>query len=166
MELPRDYLLEVLGSLQPTEEGMRATALYIRFFKDEFQAIAAGLAHAVQTGGIHQKLTLFYLINEIIQTERHAEGQMLIAALKGIIRDSFVPAKNAAFAVPSLHQRYLELCDVWRRRGVLDIEEPYSPEEIALRIHELYPQPGQLAAYMQKAADYFASKAKEHVKAP
>lgn len=126
MELSKDYLLSQLYKVNPTEDSLKSLALYIRTFKHEHALIAEGIAYVHSKSSIHHRLLLFYLVNEILQTERAPAGQPLRHELKAFLSQHFIADLNSSMAGSSISKKLAALQCIWKSRNIIDLDAPDS----------------------------------------
>lgn len=120
MELSKGYLLSQLYKVNPTEDSLKSLALYIRTFKHEHALIVEGIAYVHAKSSIHHRLLLFYLVNEILQTERAPAGQPLCRELKAFLAQHFIADLNSCVAESVISKKLAALQQIWKTRNIMD----------------------------------------------
>lgn len=158
MHLQKDYFLVLLHTVHPSEASLKSVAMYIRLFEDDFSSIVDGISHVFNNSGIHHKLTLLYLINEVWQGDRNEGNNTLRASLIEFVRRNFHKVKKEAQHIPSIARRVQELKAVWTSRNILNLDEKYSPEEISQQIYDKFNDKKGLVSYLEAVLSYYKPK--------
>lgn len=116
---------------------MKSLAMYIRTFKEDHASIVGGIEYTYTNSAIHHRLVLFYLINEILQTEKSPSGVMLRAELKAFLTKYFIVEKEASVN-DELHKQFQQLQDIWCSRKIMDFDDKYGTERIIITIGRLF----------------------------
>ncbi|KAI5168330.1 hypothetical protein PAEPH01_0043 [Pancytospora epiphaga] len=123
MELSKDYLLMQLYRVTPAEEALKALALYIRTFKCQYEMISDGIAYVHSKSSIHHRLLLFYLINEILYTERSSAGAPLCQKLREFLSVHFASDLKASTPESPIHRKLDALRRIWENRKIVEAVE-------------------------------------------
>lgn len=133
MDLQKDYLLSSLLTLRPTEEHLKSLACYIKMFENQEQTIVEGIRFAHQISGIHHRITLYYLVNEVLCMPISTRFKV---ELKQFINEMFISDIEKSLKFEILNKKLLELESVWNRRKILTLG--IDLEEILLKIKESF----------------------------
>lgn len=171
--LSREYLITSLRCLQPTQENMQTVALYIRINKDEHVKIIEIYANELTRSNVFHQLNLYYLANEILQTEkRNTSSKSLYQSVKGLVQSFFKGAKAESISYPKLFKKYCGLDEVWIQREIFSREElddadaqrakdleplPFSRERVLEDIDRLFYSGDELVMYLKKFIQYLES---------
>lgn len=176
--LSREYLITSLRCLQPTQENMQTVALYIRINKSEHVKIIEIYTNELMKSNVFHQLNLYYLANEILQTEkRNISSRSLYQAVRGLVVSFFKGAKAEASRYPKLLKKYCGLEDVWIQRDIFTRDEldnadfqkakdlmeqdleplPFSRERVLEDIDKLFYSGDELVAYLKKFIQYLES---------
>lgn len=159
MDIPKEYYLEQLYSLRPTDENMKSLAIYIRTFKDKHQDIVDGIEYVYSKSLIHHRLIILYLINEILHTEKSESGVPLRSGLVGFLRKHFLADKELSHQFgPSLYKKFQQLQTIWTARKVVDFDEKYGLEEIISNITSLYSDKSKLTNFLDELTAHYRSE--------
>lgn len=161
MQLPRDYYLEQLYAARPSEENLKALAIYIRTFKHDPATLVDGIEHVYSRSALYHRLTLYYLVNEVLQTERAEEGRELKTRLKDFLKKNFIKDKKHSREVDGLYKRFRVLQDIWEKRRVVDFDDKYSMDEIVHRLHEIFYDREKLVRYLEEICAYYRTKTRK-----
>lgn len=154
MQLQKDYYLNQLYTLKPTEEHMKSLAIYTRTFGNDSDIIAGGIEHVRSQSSIHHRLVLYYLVNEILMTERSSSSK-LRHVLKGFVKMHFQTDLLASAKFDVLYRKFVELEKVWRLKRIVDFEEKYSLEDILSRIKETFQDRKALFEFICELKDHY-----------
>ncbi|KAL0266101.1 UNVERIFIED_CONTAM: hypothetical protein PYX00_011817 [Menopon gallinae] len=176
--LSREYLITSLRCLQPTQENMQTVALYIRINKDEHVRILEIYANELMKSNVFHQLNLYYLANEILQTEkRNTSSKSLYQSVKSLVQSFFKGAKAESVRYPKLFKKYCGLEEVWVQREIFSREEledasvqkakdlveqdleplPFSRERVLEDIDKLFYSGDELVVYLKKFIQYLES---------
>lgn len=131
MDLQKDHLLNHLLSLRPTEEHLKSLAYYIKTFENNDKTLVDGIRFAHEKSSIHHRITLYYLINEILCM---ATTPQLKSELKAFVNESFVVDLKESVKFEILNKKLLELERVWSKRKI--IGEGIDVDEMVYKIKE------------------------------
>lgn len=176
--LSREYLITSLRCLQPTQENMQTVALYIRINKTEHVKIIEIYTNELMRSNVFHQLSLYYLANEILQTEKRNTGSMyLYQAVRGLVMCFFKGAKTEAIRYPKLFKKYCGLEEVWIQRDIFTRDEfdnpdsqkakdlmeqeleslSFSRERVLNEIDRLFYSSNELVVYLKKFIQYLES---------
>lgn len=174
--LSREYLITSLRCLQPTQDNIQTLALYIRINKTEHVKIIEIYTNELMRSNVFHQLNLYYLANEILQTEKTNIGS-LYQTVRGLVMSFFRGAKTDAIRYPKLFKKYCGLEDVWIQRDVFTRDEldsadsqkakdlmehdleplPFSRERVLEEIDKLFYSGDELVRYLKKFIQYLES---------
>ena len=158
MDLLKDYYLEQLYGATPTEENMKALAMYIRAFKEDHAVLVDGIEFVYTRSSIHHRLCLLYLISEILHTEKSPSGVEFRAGLKSFLKRHFLADKDRASGSPVFYRKFQSLQDVWQRRSIIDFGDKYGLEEIVSTVNNNFCDKNKLVAALDEISQYYKSK--------
>lgn len=133
--LQKDHFLIQLFFLRPTEEHLKSLALYLKAFEDDSETIKEGIGYTHYNSSIHHRITLYYLINELLNMRI---SQNLKIELKNFTRERFHEDVRLSLQYEMLNKRMLELARVWKYKKTIDFEEKYSLEDVLFKIKESF----------------------------
>lgn len=158
MDLLKDYYLEQLYNATPTEENMKALAMYIRAFKEDYISLVEGIEFVYTRSSIHHRLCLLYLINEILHTEKSQSGMEFKAELKNFLKKHFLSDKDKASRSPVFYKKFQSLQDIWLRRNIINFDDKYGLEEIVSVVTGIFYDKNKLVAFLDEVSQYYKSK--------
>ncbi|ELA41723.1 uncharacterized protein VICG_01227 [Vittaforma corneae ATCC 50505] len=135
MALQKDHFLTQLFFLRPTEEHLKSLALYLKAFEDDFGTIKEGIEYTHHVSSIHHRITLYYLINELLNMRI---SQKLKAELKNFTKEKFHKDIQLSLGYETLNKRILELESVWRHKRTIGFGDKYNLEEVISKIKESF----------------------------
>lgn len=145
MDLPKDYLLLKLMTLRPTEEHLKAFAVFIKTFENQEKVVVEGISYAHSISSIHHRITLYYLVNELFSLQLSIK---LKADLKRFINENFTNDIKESLKFEILNKKLLELERVWNKRKILSFG--VDPEEIVLKIKESFYDRNKLISVLKE----------------
>lgn len=153
--LAPEFLLQNLQSLTNTQDDMQTVSLFIRSNKNNYKMIIEVFSYEATKSNALHRLSLFYLANEIIQTEKNTDkaAVSLIIGIKQCIPHLFVKTIKELRS-NDLIAKYRNLGKVWIERGIFEAEEldmrtDNSVDEILDRIREKYGKKDELIDYLK-----------------
>lgn len=115
MAYDRDIVLSKLSSLVDTQESIVTTSQWIMFHRRQAQQTAELWLQRLRDTPLHKRLTLIYLVNEVVQQSKARGKTEFVNAFEGIIVESLeVSYKGASVEV---QQKLKRVADVWRHRS-------------------------------------------------
>lgn len=154
MQLQKDYYLKQLCTLKSTEEHMKSLAIYTRAFGNDSDIIVGGIEYVRSQSSIHHRLVLYYLINEILMTERDSSS-ILRPMLKGFVKMHFHADLLAAAKFDVLYRKFVELEKVWKLKTIIDFEGKYSLEDVLSRIRGTFQDKQALLELICELKEYY-----------
>lgn len=133
MSLQKDSFLIQLLVLRPTEEHLKSFALYLKTFEDSFTTIKEGIEYVHESSGIHHRITIYYLLNEVFNMKISAQ---LRAALRSFAKENFQRDVALSMRFEFLNKRILQLERLWKQNKIMDFERKYSLEDVVMKIKE------------------------------
>lgn len=156
MELQKDYYLKLLYTLKPTEEHMKSLAIYTRTFGGDCDLIVGCIEHVWSQSSIHHRLALYYLINEVLMTERSTSR--LRHVLRDFVRAHFQADSLIAARFDVLYEKFVELEKVWRSKRVVDFDEKYTLEDVLYGVKETFQDRKAFLEFICALKEYYERK--------
>lgn len=128
-----EFLIRSLQSLTTTQDDMQTLSLFIRSNKRDYKIILEAYGYELTHSNALHRLSLLYLANEILQTERgnDEDAVSLISGIKmllpSIFSDTIKKIRN-----DELLRKYNLLGKVWIERQI------FTPAELNMKIEEKY----------------------------
>lgn len=157
MDLPKDYYLGQLYTIIPTDEKMKSLAIYIRAFREDTSLILKGLEFVYFNSSIHHRLSLYYLVNEIISGEKSHTTIKLMADLKIFLKNHFISDKEAAIEHPTIYNKFVALQAIWKKKDVMDFDEKFSAEGIVSKVYSTFNDKNKLAEFLEAVSSHYKS---------
>lgn len=157
-----EFLIRSLQNLVNRQEEMQTVALYLRSNKSEHELITEIFSRELTASNLYHRLNLFYLANEILQTEKSKdeEAVALIAGLKRIIPSIFIDSISRSNEM--LKKKYISLGKVWIERRIFDAKQlgpelyksaddtEFSRDEVIKRINRYFDERDSLLKYLKE----------------
>lgn len=157
MKLQKDYFLSQLITLKPTEEHLRSLAMYSKTFTQEYETIMQGIEYCYLNSSIHHRLILYYLMNEIMISEKDTLSPLVIL-IKHFIKKNFKNDLSTALKLEMVHNKFLELEKFWKTKNILEFEEGFSLEEIIIGVKETFNDKKTFIEYLEAVVEYYKSE--------
>lgn len=155
MILPKDHYLSLLFLLRPTEEHLKALAIYLKAFDDGSSVIKNGISFVHNCSSIHHRITLYYLMNELLIMKPTAS---LASEIRAFVKEHFMEDISLSVKYEILNKRILELEQVWRQKQIIDFEEKYSLEDVVFKIKQSFYDKKKLVAVLKDLARFYEEK--------
>ncbi len=156
MKLQKDYFLLQLLTLKPTEEYLRSLAIYTKTFSEDFEAILEGLEYTHSISSIHHRLILYYLINEILVSEKDTHNP-LVVLMKSFVKRNFQNDVLVSLDFENIHGKYLELEKFWRSKSLVEFDDVFTLEEVTLGIKQTFKDKKALVEYLEAIVEHYKS---------
>lgn len=69
MSLKKDFFLAKMLTINPSEDTLKALAIYLKIYEEEYRTIVEGFKYVYGKSSIHYKIILCLLIDRIIDLE-------------------------------------------------------------------------------------------------
>lgn len=112
----RDMVNSKLSTLNDTQESIVTVAQWIMFHRRHAQQTAELWLQRLRDTQLHKRLTLLYLVNEVVQQSKARGKKEFTNAFEGIIGESLELSYKGASA--EVQQKLKRVVDVWRHRSV------------------------------------------------
>lgn len=115
MAYDREIVLSKLSSLVDTQESIVTTSQWIMFHRRQAKQTADLWLQRLRDTPLHKRLTLIYLVNEVVQQSKARGKKEFVDAFEGIIVESLEVSYQGASA--EVQQKLKRVVDVWRHRS-------------------------------------------------
>ncbi|KAM0679453.1 hypothetical protein GINT2_002295 [Glugoides intestinalis] len=146
MAFQKDHYLVQLLLLRPTEEHLKALVIYLRTFDDGSETIKEGIEFVHDSSSIHHRITLYYLVNELLMAK---VSEALQIALKRFIKDHFSHDITASLKHEILKKKLLELEKVWTQKKIIDFKGENALNEVLFNIKNSFFDKKRFAAVLK-----------------
>lgn len=159
MRFQKEYFLSQLLSLKPTEEHLRALAMYCRTFNQDWNTIMEGITYCHLNSSVHHRLIIYYLINEILVSEKDTSNPFTIG-LKSFIRNYYENDLKSSRGLEVIHKKFTDLEKYWISKGIINSkDEVFTLEDIVDGIQESFDDKELLVEYLEGLLEYYKSRA-------
>lgn len=155
MSIQKDYFLTQLITLRPTEEHLKAFSLYLKAYEDTPITIRDGIEFVHSRSSIHHRITLYYLINELLNL-KISDG--LRSELLSFIRQSFHSDVQQSQSFEMLNKRLRELEKIWGNRKLVDFGEKEEIEVVVERIKEVFHDKKKLSRLFKELLEEYEER--------
>lgn len=146
MAFQKDHYLTQLLLLRPTEEHLKALVIYLRTFDDGSRMIKEGIEFVHSCSSIHHRITLYYLVNELLMAK---VSEVLQIALKKFIKEHFSDDIKASLKHEILKRKLFELEKVWTQKKIIDFKGENDLNEALFNIKNSYFDKKRLAVVLK-----------------
>lgn len=112
----RDIVNSKLSTLNDSQESIVTVAQWIMFHRRQAQQTAELWLQRLRDTQLHKRLTLIYLVNEVVQQTKARNKKEFVEAFEGIIIESLELSYKGAST--EVQQKLKRVVDVWRHRSV------------------------------------------------
>ena len=112
----RDIVNSKLSMLNDTQESIVTVAQWLMFHHRVAKQTAEVWLKRLRDSPLHKRLTLIYLVNEVVQQSKTRGRTEFVNAFEGIINESLELSYKGAST--EVQQKLKRVVDVWRHRGV------------------------------------------------
>lgn len=157
MELLKDYLLEQLINIKPGAEELKSLSIYLSMFSEKDSLILECIEYIYNKSGLHHRLTLYYLVHEVIYVMKSGSGVVLKAKLKEFVRKNFLGDKKKSVNMP-LEKKYQTLYNMWVRSNTINFDDGYNLDEVVRNVYKYFNDKKRLVAYLTEICDHYNKK--------
>lgn len=122
-----DIVNSKLSTLNDTQESIVTVAQWIMFHRRQAQQTANLWLKRLQETQPHKRLTLIYLVNEVVQQTKARGKKEFVDAFEGIISEGLELSYKGAST--DIQQKLKRVVDVWRHRSVFSRPTVQALEE-------------------------------------
>lgn len=155
MQIFKDYLLQHLINIKPAEEELKSLSMYIAALCESHLDIIQCIQYIYNKSGIHHRLTLYYLIYEIILSIKSSSGLLLKAELKEFVKLNFINDRNKTLGMP-LNKKYVSLYEIFSK--IVCFDDKFILEVVLSKITECFNDKKTLVNYLHKICNHYESK--------